>query len=49
MVLDLLVIGLVITLYPLPVMAFVLVLASPGGVRKGLARSSWAGWRASSP
>ncbi|QMU69123.1 GAP family protein [Streptacidiphilus sp. P02-A3a] len=37
MVLDLLLIGLVITLYPLPVMAFVLVLSAPGGVRKGLA------------
>lgn len=37
MVLDLLLIGLVITLYPLPVMAFVLVLSAPGGVWKGLA------------
>ncbi|MET9697324.1 GAP family protein [Streptomyces sp. NPDC006529] len=36
MVLDLFVIGLVITLYPLPITAFVLVLAAPGGVRKGL-------------
>uniref|UniRef100_A0AAU2JPF5 GAP family protein n=1 Tax=Streptomyces sp. NBC_00049 TaxID=2903617 RepID=A0AAU2JPF5_9ACTN len=37
MVLDLFLIGLVITLYPLPIMAFVLVLSAPGGVRKGLA------------
>lgn len=37
MVLDLLLIGLVITLYPLPPMAFVLILSAPGGVRKGLA------------
>jgi hypothetical protein len=37
MVLDLVLIGLVITLYPLPPMAFVLVLSSPGGVWKGLA------------
>ncbi|MGW0749852.1 GAP family protein [Streptomyces sp. NPDC002587] len=37
MLLDLLVIGLVITLYPLPVMAFVLVLSAPRGVWKGLA------------
>ncbi|WP_405486169.1 GAP family protein [Streptomyces sp. NBC_00096] len=37
MVFDLLVIGLVITLYPLPVMAFVLVLSAPRGVLKGLA------------
>ncbi|GGY58342.1 hypothetical protein GCM10010363_44670 [Streptomyces omiyaensis] len=36
MALDLLLIGLAITLFPLPVMAFVLVVASPGGVRKGL-------------
>ncbi|MFE5793257.1 GAP family protein [Streptomyces sp. NPDC056503] len=36
MALDLLLIGLAITLFPLPVMAFVLVLASPRGVRKGL-------------
>lgn len=36
MVLDLLLIGLAVTLFPLPVMAFVLVLASPRGVRKGL-------------
>ncbi|MET9346441.1 GAP family protein [Streptomyces termitum] len=37
MVLDLLLIGLAITLFPLPVMAFVLVVSSPGGVRKGAA------------
>ncbi|MCZ4096947.1 GAP family protein [Streptomyces sp. So13.3] len=37
MVLDLILIGLAITLYPLPIMAFVLVLSSPGGVWKGLA------------
>ncbi|MCM2416847.1 GAP family protein [Streptomyces sp. RKAG293] len=37
MVLDLVLIGLAITLYPLPIMAFVLVLSSPGGVWKGLA------------
>ncbi|MDD9375537.1 GAP family protein [Streptomyces sp. ZAF1911] len=37
MLLDLLVIGLVITLYPLPIMAFVLVLSAPGGVWKGFA------------
>ncbi|MFE4258885.1 GAP family protein [Streptomyces sp. NPDC056883] len=37
MLLDLFFIGLVITLYPLPVMAFVLVLSAPGGAWKGLA------------
>uniref|UniRef100_UPI00278C7332 GAP family protein n=1 Tax=Streptomyces venezuelae TaxID=54571 RepID=UPI00278C7332 len=37
MVLDLVLIGLAITLYPLPGMALVLVLASPRGVYKGLA------------
>ncbi|MFE9631847.1 GAP family protein [Streptomyces sp. NPDC006463] len=37
MLLDLLVIGLVITIYPLPVMAFVLVLSAPKGLWKGLA------------
>ncbi|MDX3532913.1 GAP family protein [Streptomyces sp. MB09-01] len=37
MVLDLLLIGLVVTLFPLPVMAFVLVVSAPRGVRKGLA------------
>lgn len=37
MVLDLLVIGLVITLFPLPIMAFVLVVSAPRGTRKGLA------------
>ncbi|MFB7339868.1 GAP family protein [Streptomyces hydrogenans] len=36
MALDLLLIGLAVTLFPLPVMAFALVLASPRGVRKGL-------------
>ncbi|MFD4371928.1 GAP family protein [Streptomyces sp. NPDC058486] len=36
MVVDLLLIGLAVTLFPLPVMAFALVLASPRGVRKGL-------------
>ncbi|MGG8410110.1 GAP family protein [Streptomyces sp. 12297] len=37
MVLDLLLIGLVVTLFPLPIMAFVLVVSAPRGVRKGLA------------
>ncbi|WP_327130051.1 GAP family protein [Streptomyces sp. NBC_01343] len=37
MVLDLLIIGLVITLYPLPTLAFVLVVSAPQGVWKGLA------------
>ncbi|MFD6967766.1 GAP family protein [Streptomyces sp. NPDC059949] len=37
MVLDLLVIGLIITLFPLPIMAFVLVVSAPRGTRKGLA------------
>ncbi|KJK52387.1 GAP family protein [Streptomyces sp. NRRL F-4428] len=37
MVLDLIVIGLIITLYPLPIMAFVLVVSAPGGLWKGLA------------
>ncbi|MEV6396921.1 GAP family protein [Streptomyces sp. NPDC051907] len=37
MVLDLLLIALAITLYPLPIMAFVLVVSSAGGVWKGLA------------
>ncbi|MFD5617643.1 GAP family protein [Streptomyces yangpuensis] len=37
MVLDLIVIGLIITLYPLPVMAFVLVVSAPRGLWKGLA------------
>lgn len=37
MVLDLLLIGLAITLYPLPVMAFVLVLSADKGIWKGLA------------
>ncbi|MEV7724074.1 GAP family protein [Streptomyces sp. NPDC087917] len=37
MVLDLLTIGLVITLYPLPIAAFVVVVSAPRGVRKGLA------------
>ncbi|MEU7729245.1 GAP family protein [Streptomyces sp. NPDC040724] len=37
MVLDLLLIGLAVTLFPLPIMAFVLVVSAPGGVRKGLA------------
>lgn len=36
MLLDLFLIGLVITLYPLPIMAFVLVLSAPRGVWKGL-------------
>ena len=35
MTLDLLLIGLVITLEPIPLTAFLLVLASKGGVRKG--------------
>ena len=37
MAFDLLVIGLVITLEPIPLTAFVLVLSSKGGVRKGAA------------
>ncbi|WP_328944793.1 GAP family protein [Streptomyces sp. NBC_00250] len=37
MILDLLLIGVAITLYPLPVMAFVLVVSAPRGVYKGLA------------
>jgi Sap, sulfolipid-1-addressing protein len=37
MTLDLIIIGLVITLEPIPLTAFVLVLASKGGVRKGAA------------
>nr|WSX49336.1 GAP family protein [Streptomyces sp. NBC_00974] len=37
MVLDLLVIGLAVTLFPLPIMAFVLVLSASRGVWKGLA------------
>ncbi|MFD5147757.1 GAP family protein [Streptomyces sp. NPDC058401] len=37
MVLDLLLIGLAVTLFPLPIMAFVLVVSSPRGVSKGLA------------
>lgn len=37
MVLDLLFIGLAITLEPVPLTAFILVLASEGGVRKGAA------------
>lgn len=37
MVLDLLLIGLVITVYPLPILAFVLVVSAPRGVWKGLA------------
>ncbi|MGW7203136.1 GAP family protein [Streptomyces sp. NPDC054837] len=37
MVLDLLIIGLVITLYPLPIAAFVVVVSTPLGPRKGLA------------
>lgn len=41
MVLDLLVIGLVITLYPLPIAAFVVVVSAPAGCGRG--------WRSSSP
>ncbi|MCY0945810.1 GAP family protein [Streptomyces antarcticus] len=37
MVLDLLLIALAVTLFPLPIMAFVLVVAAPRGVRNGLA------------
>lgn len=37
MVLNLMLIGLVITLEPIPLTAFILVLASKGGVRKGAA------------
>ena len=36
-VLNLVLIGLVITLEPIPLTAFILVLASKGGVRKGAA------------
>ncbi|MFD9724524.1 GAP family protein [Streptomyces sp. NPDC059072] len=36
MMLDLFLIGLVITLYPLPILAFVLVVSAPRGVWKGL-------------
>ncbi|WP_405977520.1 GAP family protein [Streptomyces sp. NBC_00158] len=36
MVLDLLLIGLAVTLFPLPVMAFVLVVSARQGIRKGL-------------
>src|ERR1700690_291822 len=35
MIFELLLIGLVITLEPIPLTAFILVLASEGGVRKG--------------
>ncbi|WP_232542903.1 hypothetical protein [Streptomyces sp. QHH-9511] len=45
MVIDLILIGLVITLFPLPVMAYALVLASPRGRDKAW-RSSSPGWRA---
>ncbi|MCX5010491.1 GAP family protein [Streptomyces sp. NBC_00555] len=44
MVLDLLVIGLAVTLFPLPIMAFVLVVSAPRGVWKGL--SFILGWLA---
>ena len=37
MIFELLLIGLVITLEPIPLTAFILVLASKGGVRKGAA------------
>jgi len=37
MILDLVLIGLVITLEPIPLTAFLLILASKGGVRKGAA------------
>ncbi|MGW7319223.1 GAP family protein [Streptomyces sp. NPDC054854] len=37
MVLDLLLIALAVTLFPLPIMAFVLVVSAPRGVWKGLA------------
>jgi heme/copper-type cytochrome/quinol oxidase subunit 4 len=37
MIIDLMVIGLAITLEPIPLTAFILVLASKGGVRKGAA------------
>ncbi len=37
-VLNLVLIGLVITLEPIPLTAFILVLASKGGVRKGWRR-----------
>ena len=37
MVIDLIIIGLAITLEPIPLTAFILVLASKGGVRKGAA------------
>ena len=44
-VLDLLLIGLAITLEPFPVTAFILVLATEKGTGRAW-RSSWAGWRA---
>ena len=37
MIIDLIIIGLAITLEPIPLTAFILVLASKGGVRKGAA------------
>ncbi|WP_329188759.1 GAP family protein [Actinacidiphila glaucinigra] len=37
MVLGLILIGLAVTLFPFPLMAFVLVLSARGGIRKGLA------------
>ena len=37
MILDLLLIGLVITLEPIPLTAFLLILLSKGGTRKGAA------------
>lgn len=37
MIVDLVVIGLAITLYPIPVTAFILILSARGGVRKGAA------------
>ena len=37
MIIDLIIIGLAITLEPIPLTAFILVLASRGGVRKGAA------------
>ena len=46
LVLNLLLIGLAISLEPIPLTAFILVLASKNGIRKGAASSS-DGWRRS--
>ena len=57
LVLSLVLIGLAITLEPIPLTAFILILASEGGVRKGAAfiprsqtrRPRWPRWPPSSP